>query len=329
MTSPFSAFLESSAGVVILDGGLATELERRGLDLLDPLWSAKILVEAHEEIEAVHYGYFRAGADVGTSASYQATFAGFAARGIGTRESERLLRLSVELVERARERFWSDLANRAGRSRPLVAASIGCYGASLHDGSEYHGDYGLSLPELMDFHRPRLRVLADSGADVLAFETIPSKLEAEAVVALLEEIPSAPPAWVSFSCRSDVEICHGEPLAECFAAAGAADTVIAVGINCTPPRFVSGLLASARGATGTLIAVYPNSGESWDAGRQVWTSPVGGETSAPIEDLAPEWRRLGARLIGGCCRTTPETIRTLRATLSAQQVVANDAPEGP
>jgi len=315
MSSVFSPFLASGTGVAILDGGLATELERRGLDLLDPLWSAKILVEAPEAIEAVHYDYFRAGADVGTSASYQATFEGFAARGIGTKESERLLRRSVELVDRARDRFWRNPANRTGRMFPLVAASLGCYGASLHDGSEYRGDYGLSRKELMDFHRPRLRVLADSGADVLAFETIPSMLEAEAVTALLEELENAPPAWVSFSCRSAIEVSHGEPLAECFAAAGASQGVIAIGINCTPPRFVSGLLASTHGATGNEVAVYPNSGEIWDAGRRAW---IPGESSAPIEELAPEWRRLGARLIGGCCRTTPETIRILREALSGQ-----------
>lgn len=325
MRNPFAPFLASGAGVAILDGGLATELERRGLDLRDPLWSAKILVEAPEEIEAVHYDYFRAGADVGTSASYQATFEGFAARGIGAEDSERLLRRSVDLVEHARERFWKDSGNRAGRSRPLVAASIGCYGASLHDGSEYRGDYGLSREELMDFHRPRLRVLADSGAEVLAFETIPSKLEAQAVVALLEELREAPPAWVSFSCRSEGEVSNGEPLAECFACAGEAETVVAVGINCTPPRFVSGLLSSIRGATGKLVAVYPNSGEIWDARRRVW---VPGETCAPMEELAPEWRRLGARLIGGCCRTTPQTIRALRENLSGQQIIPNDAPQG-
>ncbi len=323
--NPFVPFLDSPSRVAILDGGLATELERRGLDLRDPLWSAKILVEAPQEIEAVHYDYFRAGADVGTSASYQATFDGFAARGIGTKESERLLRHSVELVDRARNRFWSS-SNRTGRSRPLVAASIGCYGASLHDGSEYRGDYGLTRKDLMDFHRSRLRVLADSGADVLAVETIPSKLEAEAVTALLEEFPKAPPAWISFSCRSAVEVCHGEPLAECFAAVGASEAVLAVGINCTPPRFISDLLESARGATEKQIAVYPNSGEIWDAPRHVWIS---GESSEPIEELAPEWRRLGARLIGGCCRTTPSTTSALRAIFSAQQIVSNDAPEGP
>jgi homocysteine S-methyltransferase len=324
--NPFSDFLSSGEGVVVLDGGLATELERRGLDLRDPLWSAKILVEAPQAIEAVHYDYFLAGADVGTSASYQATFEGFAARGIGAKESERLLRRSVEIVDRARNRLWSDRANRPFRIRPLVAASIGCYGASLHDGSEYRGDYGLSRRELMEFHRPRLRVLADSGADVLAFETLPSKLEAEAVVALLEELPNAPPAWISFSCRSGLEVCHGEPLAECFAAAGATEAVAAVGINCTPPRFVSRLLESARGATEKRIVVYPNSGEIWDAAKQIW---IPGEASAPIEELAPDWRRRGARLLGGCCRTTPSTIGALRSALSAQDVVANDAPDRP
>jgi homocysteine S-methyltransferase len=303
----------SGDDVMILDGGLATELERQGLDLRDPLWSAKILVERPEAIEAVHYYYFRAGADVGTSASYQATFEGFAARGIGPKESDRLLRLSVDLVDRARGRFWNDPANRPGRIFPLVAASIGCYGASLHDGSEYRGDYRLSRKELMDFHRPQLRVLADSGADVLAFETLPSLLEAEAVTALLEEMPQAPPAWISFSCRNSVEVSHGEPLADCFARAGACQAVAAVGINCTAPSFVSGLLESACSATGKLIAVYPNSGEIWNAAEQSW---IPGERCAPIEELAPEWRRRGARLIGGCCRTTPSTIGALRAALS-------------
>ncbi len=304
------AVLDSGDVVTILDGGLATELERRGLNLRDPLWSAKILVEAPEAIEAVHYDYFLSGADIGTSASYQATFGGFAARGISAKEAETLLRRSVELVARARERFWRDPANRARRTFPLVAASIGCYGASLHDGSEYRGDYGLSRKELMDFHRPRLRVLAASGADFLAFETIPSKLEAQAIVGLLEELPDIPPSWISFSCRNEVEVCHGEPLADCFAVAASAG--VAVGINCTAPKFISGLLTASRGVT----VVYPNSGETWDSRRQVWT----GEHSDPIEGLALEWRRLGARLIGGCCRTTPDTISRIRAVLQESKL---------
>ncbi|MGH9323822.1 MAG: homocysteine S-methyltransferase [Vicinamibacteria bacterium] len=323
--NPFAPFLEEKP-MVLLDGGLATELERRGSDLKDPLWSAKLLIEAPESIEAVHYDYFRAGADVGTSASYQATFAGFAARGIGNREAERLLKSSVDLVRSARDRFWEDPTNRQGRRRPLAAASIGCYGASLHDGSEYRGDYGLSKEDLMELHRARLRVLADTGADVLAFETIPSKLEAEAIVSLLEELGrETPPAWVSFSCRNPREVSHGEPLAECFAAASASDAVVALGINCTHPRFVSELIASSRDSTDKLVAVYPNSGESWDAVLQAWNP---GEPSPPIEKLASEWHRLGARLIGGCCRTTPDTIRAIRGVLgSGEPVIADHAPQ--
>jgi homocysteine S-methyltransferase len=304
--------------ITILDGGLATELERRGLDLNDPLWSAKVLVEAPGEIERLHYDYYVAGADIATTASYQATFEGFAARGIGEKESERLLRLSVELALRARDRFWSEPSNRIRRAFPQVAASLGCYGASLHDGSEYRGDYGLTRKDLMDFHRRRLSVLADSEADFLAFETIPSLLEAQALVSLLEEQKTSKPSWISFSCRNEREVSHGETLAQCFAAASESEAVFAAGINCTAPRLVSGLLASAQGATRKRIAVYPNSGEGWDASRRAWT----GAPHGSIEELAPEWRRLGASLIGGCCRTTPETIRGLRWRLSGQEVVA-------
>ena len=195
MGNPLARFLDSQR-FVTLDGGLATELERRGADLRDPLWSAKLLLDAPEMIEELHYDYFVAGADVGTGASYQASFQGFLARGIDAARAEHLLRLSVALVRRARQRFWSDERNRAGRIEPLVAASVGCYGAMLHDGSEYRGDYGLSRAELRTFHERRLRVLEDSGADIIACETIPSRLEAEALVSLLEA-----PAWISFSCR--------------------------------------------------------------------------------------------------------------------------------
>jgi homocysteine S-methyltransferase len=161
-------------------------------------------------------------------------------------------------------------------------------------------------------------VLADSEADFLAFETIPSLLEAQALISLLEEQKTSKPSWISFSCRNEREVCHGEPLAEGFAAVSESEMVFAAGINCTAPRLVSGLLASVQGATRKRIAVYPNSGEGWDASRRAWT----GAPQGSIEELAPDWRRLGASLIGGCCRTTPETIRGLRARLSGQEVVA-------
>jgi homocysteine S-methyltransferase len=323
---PFLPFL-ADQGFVILDGALATELERRGADLDDPLWSAKVLLERPELIEAVHYDYFRAGADVGTSASYQATFAGFAARDLDESRARELLRLSVDLVRRARDRFWEDPANRVGRRFPLVAASIGCYGAFLHDGSEYSGDYGLSREELREFHRPRLETLADAGPDLLAFETIPSKLEAEAVLSLLAEIdaPPAPPACLSFSCRSSREVSHGESFADCAALAAASRAIVAVGVNCTAPRFVSGLLEAFPGSLAKHRMAYPNSGELWDGVRHAWAA--GGTPERPLEEQAPQWYRLGARILGGCCRTTPDTIAALRRRL--EEVVAHDAPERP
>jgi homocysteine S-methyltransferase len=325
VTNPFRPFLEDR-GFVVLDGALATELERRGAMLDDPLWSAKTLLESPELIEGVHYDYFVAGADVGTSASYQATFQGFAKRSLDRESAERLLRLSVELVCRARDRFWSERARRPGRRRPLVAASIGCYGAFLHDGSEYRGDYGLSLVELMDFHRRRLEVLSDAGADLFAFETIPSLLEAEAIVRLLDEGLDLTPAWVSFSCRSATEVSHGEPFAECLGLAASSPRVVGVGINCTPPRLVSSLLRSAKAPTDEVLLVYPNSGEIWDGATHRW---IAGEPFPSFLELVSEWYRLGARVLGGCCRTTPADIAELRRRLSSgEQVVAEDAPEG-
>lgn len=294
--------------IVILDGALATELERRGADLDDPLWSARVLIEEPERIRDLHFDYFRAGADIATTASYQATFEGFARRGLNDREAAGLFRLSVTLAKDARDEFLSENP----RSVPLIAASIGCYGAFLHDGSEYRGDYGLSRKDLIDFHRPRLETLIESKPDLLACETIPCLLEAEAIVRLLEEHPGVA-AWISFSCKDEKLVCHGEPLLECLTLAESGEQVVAVGINCTPPRFVNGLLDSVAGRVRKPLVVYPNRGESWDAIRHCWVP----EPDMPGDwgSAACQWRDRGARIIGGCCRTTLEDIRRLAKDL--------------
>lgn len=303
--------LLAAQDVVILDGALATELERRGADLRDPLWSAKLLIENPDLIRQLHYDYLAAGADVITTASYQASFEGFARRGIDASQAAALLRLSVDLACQARDAFWGDAANRRGRPRPLVAASVGPYGAFLADGSEYRGDYGLTVEELMAWHRPRLAVLAAAGADLLACETLPCLAEGEALARLLPELPAAS-AWLAFSCRDGAHIAHGEPLAAAAELAEQTPQVIAVGVNCTPPRFVAALLRTARSATNKALLCYPNSGETWDNANHCWVdSPDAGDFAA----AALSWRDAGARLIGGCCRTTPEDIRRLRALL--------------
>jgi homocysteine S-methyltransferase len=302
--NPIAPFLEQQ-GVVILDGALATELERRGADLRDPLWSAKLLLENPELIRQVHCDYFAAGADVATTASYQATIPGLLKRGLNHEQAAGVLRLSVRLAQQARDAFW--LIPRPARLAPLVAASIGCYGAGLHDGAEYRGDYGLSVQQLIDWHRPRLEILADSGADLLACETIPCLAEGAALVKLLCEFPRIS-AWLSFSCKDAHTLCHGEPFAQAVALANDAPNIVAVGVNCTAPRHVEGLLAAASAVTQKPLVAYPNSGETWDALQHCWQ----GTTAEPDwRSCVLRWRDAGARLIGGCCRTTPESIRQI------------------
>jgi homocysteine S-methyltransferase len=294
---------------LLLDGAMATELERRGCDLNDPLWSAKVLLEAPALIRQVHADYFAAGADIAITASYQASFEGFARRGIDAARAAELMGLSVRLAAEARDAFWADAANRAGRPRPLVAASVGPYGATLHDGSEYRGDYGLSVAELIAFHRPRLAVLAAAGADLLACETIPCLAEAEALLALLDELPDAH-AWFSFTARDEARISHGEPIAACAALLAAHPRVVAVGVNCTAPRLIPELVRAIAGACAKPVVVYPNSGERYDGATGGWS---GEADCAAFGAAAREWRAAGARLIGGCCRTGPEHIRELAA----------------
>lgn len=299
-------------GHLVLDGALGSELARRGADIDDPLWSARLLLERPALIREVHLDYFRAGADVATTATYQATFEGFAKRGIGHDEAAGLMRLAVTLACEARDVFWEEARRdpaQAHRARPLVAASIGPYGAMLADGSEYRGDYGLDEAALMAFHRPRLQLLAASGADLLACETVPCLAEARALARLLQEVPGRE-AWISFSCRDGGHTSRGEPWADCVAALEGFDQVAAIGINCTAPQHVGSLVAIAREHTGKPIVVYPNAGEQYDAVSKTWHGAAH-DGGATLAEAAMRWADAGARLIGGCCRTTPQDIAAI------------------
>ena len=290
--------------LVILDGALGTELERRGADIKDPLWSAKLLLEQPDLIREVHLDYFKSGADVATTSSYQATFEAFARRGLNATETADLMRRSVQLAAEARDAFWADPAHRVGRRKPLVAASVGPYGAMLANGSEYTGHYGLDEAALMDFHRPRLAVLAQAGADLLACETIPCLAEARALARLLTEWPGVA-AWISFSCRDGQHNSLGERMADCVAALEAFEPVAAIGVNCTAPEHIASLLEQMRPHTTKPLLVYPNSGEHYDATHKTWH---GDASASHFADQARQWHARGARLIGGCCRTRPDDI---------------------
>jgi homocysteine S-methyltransferase len=307
MHDPIQNFLVQRP-LMVLDGALATELERRGADLGDALWSAKCLIERPDLIREVHLDYFRAGADVATTATYQATFEGFARRGIGRRRAEGLMRDAVTLAVAARDLMCGNAHKDACGLRPLVAASIGPYGAMLADGSEYRGHYAVDDAALAEFHRPRLRVLADAGADLLACETIPSLREAKVLARLLRELPTQC-AWISFSCKDGAHNCEGEEIGACVAELRDFPQIVAVGVNCTPPRYIPSLLRRMRAATDKPLLAYPNSGETWDASSRQWS---GGSGAAEFGERARQWYAEGARLIGGCCRIGPADIGSVK-----------------
>jgi homocysteine S-methyltransferase len=287
--------------VLIGDGGLATALEARGHDLSDDLWSARLLFDAPEEITATHRAFLRAGAAIATTASYQASFDGFAAGGIGRDDAEALMRRSVTLAAAARDEVGGE-----GR---WVAASVGPYGAALANGEEYVGRYGLTVAQLADWHRPRLEVLADAGADVLAIETVPDIDEAEALVGLVRQL--ALPVWLSYTINGP-NTRAGQPLDEAFAVAADVPEIVAVGVNCCAPADVLPAIQIAREVTDKPVIVYPNSGEEWDGQRRRW---IGSGRWSP--DLAPMWVAAGARIVGGCCRVMPDDIAALAATLNS------------
>ena len=290
---------------IVLDGALATELEARGCDLNDTLWSAKVLLENPESVYQVHLDYFRAGAQCAVTASYQATPAGFAARGMNEAQATALIKQSVELAQRARTDF---LAERPDSGALLIAGSVGPYGAYLADGSEYRGDYTLSQAAYCDFHRPRMAALMEAGVDLLACETLPSFAETRALVALLAECPDTT-AWFSFTLRDSYHLSDGTPLEDVVALLDGHDQVLAIGVNCIAPEQATAALQTLHGMTTLPLVVYPNSGETYDAQTKCWTA--GGQACDSLEGYLDDWLCAGARLIGGCCRTTPADIALL------------------
>lgn len=305
--------METRSGIV-LDGGLATELERDGFDLDDPLWSAKVLVEDPDAIRDVHFDYLDAGADCITTASYQASVPGFLDFGLRDRGANELILRSVEIAEEARAEFLEERAAdgeeaSGALSEPWIAASIGPYGAYLADGSEFTGRYGVNRKTLLDFHRDRLGLLATSAADLLACETVPSAEEAGVLLELLRDHNDSY-AWISFSCKDGAHLNDGTPIREIARECDISQQIAAVGVNCTAPKFVSPLIAELRRATRKPIIVYPNSGETFSIEERGWT---GSSDRIAFGDSAIRWLEEGAAAVGGCCRVGTEDIAEIRA----------------
>jgi homocysteine S-methyltransferase len=300
-------------GPVVLDGGLATELEARGHDLSGALWSAGVLAADPDAIRQVHEAYFAAGAQVAISASYQASRRGFARLGFGPEEADALMVRSVDIAGQARRN-----ARALGVTGPLfVAASVGPYGATLADGSEYRGRYGLPHEDLVRFHTERLMVLAESGADLLAIETIPDAAEAAAVVEALAGTASRrdgepSPCWISFSCADGEHTNGGDRIGDAIEIAVAAPGIAAVGVNCTAPEHVASLLRRAREVTDLPLIAYPNAGRVWDARSRTWSAERATDGSVRLgRELVQQWLDAGAAALGGCCGLGPAAIGDL------------------
>ncbi|KAK1308591.1 Homocysteine S-methyltransferase 1 [Acorus calamus] len=310
--------IERVGGCAVIDGGFATQLEKCGAKIDDSLWSAVCLIREPHLIKEVHLQYLEAGADIIVTSSYQATIPGFLSKGMSIEQAESLLQRSVKLAVDARDSFWKVVQNVPGNdyNRALVAASIGSYGAYLADGSEYSGYYGpdIDVDKLKDFHRRRLQILVNAGPDLLAFEAIPNKIEAQACVELLEEENIQIPSWICFSSVNGEHASSGESFKECLDVLNKSEKVKVVGINCSPPQFMENLISKFRGLTKKAIAIYPNSGEVWDGRAKRWL-PSECFDDENFKTLVRRWHELGASLIGGCCRTTPSTIRAVSKVL--------------
>lgn len=298
--------------VVILHGALGTELEFRGHDVSGKLWSAKYLLENPQFIKDIHKDYIRAGADLVTTSTYQATFEGLAEVGLSQAEAERLIRLTVDLAKEAREEVWMELSDveKADRAYPLISGDVGPYAAYLADGSEYTGDYGaISLSELKDFHRRRIELLLEQGAELLALETIPNFLEAQALVDLLATDFPEVEAYMSFTSQDGQSISDGTPIGEIAELINSSEQILAVGLNCTAPALYPAFLSQLRQGTDKPFVTYPNSGEVYDGVTQTWKEQA--DHSHSLLDNTLAWHQLGAKVVGGCCRTRPADIASL------------------
>ena len=298
--------------VFILDGALGTQIQKNGHDVNDSLWSAKFLNEDTSVIKKVHKQYLEAGADCIITSSYQASIEGFLKKGFSKEKAIELIKLSINIAKEARDEFWETFEDKQTRVKPLVAASIGPYGAYLADGSEYSGDYKISDEELKDFHKKRLEIIVETNPDILACETIPLLKEAKIISDLLKQYPHIT-SWITFSAKNENYTNAGDDIKECMTYLNTQEHISAVGINCTAPQYIPMLIENIKSVCSKPIVIYPNGGSRYNPITKLWER---GELSAQdFAKLAYLWYTKGATVIGGCCETTPNEIECIRKTL--------------
>jgi len=276
---------------LLLDGATGTELERRGVPCELPLWSARALLDAPEVVAEIHAEYVAAGAEVLTADTFRTQRRTLARAGLGERARE-LTGRAVELARRAAE---------AAPRRVWVAGSM----APLEDC--WHPERVPDDVALAREHAEHAENLRAAGADLLCVETLGTRREA--LAALHAARASGLPTFASFACDAQGRLLSGEPLAEVLAALRPL-APLAVLVNCLPPSHVEPALAALR-ACGLPFGVYPNLGAPVaGAGRR--TEDL---DPAALAALARRWVVAGARLVGGCCGTTPAHVRALAEAL--------------
>lgn len=301
----FAQILEKQK-ICIIDGAFGTHLQNKGYDINDELWSAKFLAQNPQAISGVHKDYLEAGADCIITASYQASYEGFMKKGFSEEKAKELIQSAIFIAQKTRDEFWEEQKDKNIRPKPIVAASIGPYGAYLADGSEYSGDYKITDEALSAFHEKRLLTILETKPDILACETLPCLREAKILSELLKKHPY--PAWITLSAKDETHISSGEDITECAKYLENQEHIYAIGINCTPPQFVASLIEKIKNVCSKPIIVYPNGGAAYNPVTKLWEESHFNDT---YKALSYFWYQKGASGIGGCCGTTPKEIEQI------------------
>ncbi|KAJ2450584.1 hypothetical protein EV183_004185 [Coemansia sp. RSA 2336] len=311
----------------VLDGGMGQLLADEATAMADGLWAAGVAARSPELVRSIHQQYLQAGADIITTATYQASASGYIAAGIAANNiaAQHAMAAAIQLAVDARNRHMDS----SQTTRPLVAVSLGSIGATLGNSSEYTGDFGMSEQLVYEFHMQRLKMVAQClqtsqlryQVDLLAFETIPSLAEARAIIGALSNIAELPPAWISFTTLSEDCLGSGEPIEPAVEMAGSSTGICAVGFNCFPQHVASALVTRAKKVTEKPIICYPN-GQAWSGSLEDWNDPSNRVLPAIFAAEAQRWAECGAAVVGGCCRTTPAHIREVAKVCGGELTAA-------
>ncbi|XP_030384145.1 uncharacterized protein LOC115631515 [Scaptodrosophila lebanonensis] len=317
--------------ILVKDGGFGTQMSVHVGDAVDgdPLWSARFNSTNPAAVVATHLDFLQNGADIILTNTYQTSVEGYMEYlELDEEESIELIKKTVRLAHVAMDKYKAEYyqSHQKIPENKFIIASIGPFGAHLHDGSEYTGDYADYVPAktITDWHRVRIEACLEEGVDGLAIETIPCQMEAEALVEMLcDDYPDVK-FWVTFQCKDEKTLAHGEYFSdaansiwELLRERNALDRCLALGVNCVHPQHVTPLFKSLNGERSAKekipLVVYPNSGEVYN----VVDGWHGREHCVPLENFVPEWAQLGAKIIGGCCRTYARDIRHISEAIHA------------